>query len=419
MESLKNKIRKGLVWTFTERLLVEGVHVVLTIVLARLLMPADFGLVAMLGIVTGVATICMDCGFANALIQRKNLTQEDRSTAFATNVAIAIACYAAIFLAAPCIADFYDKPVLAPIARAIGLALPINAIAIMPTSELTRELRFRAQTLASVASFTSAGAVAAIIAWRGGGPWALVAQALVAAAVRTSIILAAVGGVKFHRPSAKSFRELFAFGSNLLAAGIVNTIYENLYNVFIGKRLSPADVGLFNRGLQIPSLPADITTNSLLKVAYPVYSRFAEDPQQLRRACLKSAVFAALLLAPALAVFCAFAPQIVAILFGEQWMPAVPLMRILSIGAFCHPFSQIALHVLYAKGRTDVAFKIEFPKKAIGLALLFAALPFGLVPLAVAKTATETVFLVIDGTAAVCARTKSSTAPTTAPAEST
>ena len=157
MESLKDKIRRGLAWTFTERLLVEGVHVVLAIVLARLLMPADFGLVAMLAIFTSAATICTDCGFSNALIQRKSLSPEDRATALATNLALATACYAAIFFAAPGIAAFYGEPVLAPIARAIGLSLPINAIAIMPTAELTRELRFRAQTIASVASFTSAG----------------------------------------------------------------------------------------------------------------------------------------------------------------------------------------------------------------------------------------------------------------------
>ena len=314
---------------------------------------------------------------------------------------MAVACYAAIFLAAPYIAAFYGEPDLMPIARAIAIALPVNALAIAPTALLTHELRFRSQTVAAVVSFTAAGGVAALLAWHGFGPWALVAQTLVAAFVRTSILIAAVGGVKFQPFSTLAFKSLFSFGSRLLAAGLIHSVYENLYNLFIGKRLSPTDVGLFNKGLQIPSLPADITTTGLLKVAYPVFSRVADDPRALARACAKSAAFAALLLVPALTALCIFAPKIVVWVFGWQWLMAVPLLRILAIGAFCHPFSQIALHVLYAKGRTDVALKIEFPKKAAGLALLFVALPFGLVPLAAARTATEVVFLAIDWTAAL------------------
>lgn len=246
-ESLKTKAVKSVMWSSIERFSVQGIQFILSIVIARLVTPSEYGLIAMLSIFLAIAQTFIDSGFSNALIQKQGRTETDNSTVFYFNIAVSIIVYGMLYGAAPFIADFYKEPLLTTVTRWIGLNIIISAFSIVQRAILIIKLDFKTQAKASLIAVILSGGVGIAFAYYGYGVWALVIQAIASNFINTFLLWIFAKWTPAFRYSWQSFRTLFAFGSKLLLSGLLHTIYMNLYSLVIGKKFSAVEVGYFNR----------------------------------------------------------------------------------------------------------------------------------------------------------------------------
>ncbi|WP_301708255.1 lipopolysaccharide biosynthesis protein [uncultured Duncaniella sp.] len=371
--SIKHQAASGMVWTAVERFGSQIVQFIIGIVLARLLLPDDYGLIGMLAIFMAISQTFLDCGFANALIQKKDRDEIDYSTVFYFNLAVALILYGILFFFAPIIADFYNQPILTEITRVYSLTLIVNALSIVQTARLSIDLDFKLQAKASIISILISGTIGIVFAYNGFGVWALVSQGLLSASIRTMILWICGNWMPLAVFSKTSFRSLFSFGSKLLCSSLINTIYQNLSTIIIGKAFQTAELGYFTRANQFARLPSDSATAIIIKVAYPILSRLQDNDQNLVNAytqLLRPPVF---LLYPVLFLLIVLAHPLIECFIGTKWLPCVPLLQILSLGQLWAPLTNINLNLLYVKGRSDLVLKLEFIKKPIAFVLLLGA----------------------------------------------
>ena len=386
MSSLKSKSMKGMAWTGVSRLTTKVVQFLVGIVLARLLMPEDYGIIGMLAIFIAIAQTFIDSGFASALIQKKDRTETDYSTVFYFNFVISLLLYGLFYVSAPWIADFYSMPVLTDVIRVVTLALIINGLTIVQTAKLTIDLNFKLQAIASVLSVVLSGGIAIIMAYKGWGVWALVFQGLFSALVRAAILWAFSRWKPKKAFSYVSFRRLFSFGSKLLCSGMINTVYNNLYTLVIGKTFSAAEVGFFNRGDHFAQLPTQTVQEMVVKVNYPILSSMQDDDAKLVTTYQKLLTAPVFLLYPLLIGLIVLAAPLVEFLIGAKWLPCVPILQIICVGCMFDPLTHINLNLLYVKGRSDLVLKLELIKKPIGFLILFASIPFGIIWMCVGRS---------------------------------
>ncbi len=375
---MKSAATRGMAWTGLERIVSQAMQFVIGIVIARMLSPDDYGVVGMLAVFMAVAQTFLDSGFANALIQRQDRTETDYATVFYFNLAAAVVLYALFYISAPFIAEFYSLPELTDVARVVSLALIINGLSIVQTAKLTIDLNFRLQSLVSIVAVAVSGVVGIVLAYNGLGVWSLVFQMLGAAFCRT----VALWLFSHWRPiaafSAQSFKRLFSFGSKLLCSSLINTIYNNVYTLVIGRCFAATEVGLFNRGNQFAQLPADTITQVVVKVNYPLLSECQRDNARLVDTYRRLLRTPMTLLFPAMLGLAAVAEPLIDVLLGAQWTACVPILQILCLGYVWAPLTHINLNLLYVKGRSDLVLRLEVIKKPIAFAILFVSIPFGL-----------------------------------------
>lgn len=383
--NLRDKSVKGMIWVSAERFATQGFQFIIGIIIARILSPSDFGIVGMLAIFMAIAQAFLDSGFANALIQKKNRTETDYSTVFYFNIVISLFLYGILYIVAPYIAEFYDIEILKDITRVTSLTLIINGLSIVQTAKLSIDLDFATQAKASICSVIAGGITGIYMAYNGYGVWSLVFSGLMGAFIRTMLLWI----ISKWRPlmvfSMNSLNELFSFGSKLLCSGMINTIYQNIYSIVIGKAFGAADVGFFNRGKQFATIPTDTVTSIIIKVNYPVLSSLQDDNEKLLNAYKKLLRVPLFLLFPLLIGMAAEAQPLVLVVLGEKWLPCVSVLQILSLGCLWSPMTHTNLNLLYVKGRSDLVLKLELIKKPIAFALLFAMIPFGIVWMCVGR----------------------------------
>lgn len=377
IENIKKKSMKGMAWTGVSRLSKQVIQFSIGILLARQLMPEDYGIIGMLAIFIAIAETFLDSGFASALIQKKDRTEVDYSTVFFFNVVISLVLYAIIFVFAPWIADFYSIPVLTDVTRVVSLALIINGLTIIQTAKLSIELNFHLQAIADIFSVLIGGLLALYLAYHGWGVWSLVFQGVSSAAIRALVLWVFSRWRPLWAFSYKSFRRMFSFGSKLLCSGMINTIYDNLYTLVIGKAFMASQVGFFNRGDHFAQLPTKTIQEMVVKVNYPILSSMQDDEAKLTATYKKLLAAPMFLLYPILTLLIVLAAPLVEVLIGAKWLPCVPILQIICIGCMFDPLTHINLNLLYVKGRTDLVLKLEFIKKPIGFLLLFVSIPFG------------------------------------------
>lgn len=379
--NLKSSAVNGALWTALEKITRQGVLFVIGIILARLLSPEDFGIVGMLAIFIAIAQTFADSGLQSALIQKKDCTEADCSTIFYFNIVVAVACYLVLFVSAPWISDFYRMPVLTDVLRVSALSLIVISMSAVHNTRLTKELRFRDQSIISIVSMVFSGTTGLFLAFRGWGVWALVFQTLMGQVI-TSLLLI---GVSRWCPqwvfSMRSFKQLWGFGSKILGSSLINTVYTHLYTLVIGKAFSPAMVGYYNRGNQFALLPIQTMTDMTVKINFPILSKIQDDDEQLLRAYKKLLTVPLFLLYPLLTGMAVLGEPFILLLIGENWLPCVLIMQILCIGYMFSPLTYINLNLLYVKGRSDLVLKLELMKKPIAFLILFATIPFGLIPM--------------------------------------
>ena len=375
---IKGKAVSGMAWTGIERLATQAIQFIIGIIIARILMPSDYGVVGMLAIFIAIAQTFLDSGFASALIQKKDRTDVDYSTVFYFNIVVALVLYAGFYISAPWIASFYNMPVLNEVTRVTTLSLIISGLTIVQQAKLTIDLRFQHLALASIISVSVSGACGIFMAYNGFGVWALVYQGLISAASRTSILWLSSKWRPGFVFSVSSFKRLFSFGSKLLCSGMINTIYGNLYTLVIGKAFNAAEVGFYNRANQFATLPSATITQMVVNVNFPILSQMQDDNERLVKTYRKLLCAPLFILTPVLLGIAAVGYPLVEIILGQKWLPCVPYLQILCVGCLFNPLTHINLNLLYVKGRSDLVLKLELIKKPIGFLILFASIPFGI-----------------------------------------
>lgn len=377
-KSSKTKAVNGMLWTFLEKMSLQVCQFVIGIVLARLLMPEDYGVIGMLAIFMAIAQSLLDSGFNRALIQKKDRTNVDYSTIFYFNLVISVLLYFVFWITAPFIASFYETPILCEVTRYVSFSIILNALSLVQTAKLTIELNFRLQTIASVTSVVLSGVLGVVMAYSGYGVWALVAQSLCAAMIRTLILWLFSHWKPLLVFSTDSFKRLFSFGSKLLIGDFIHTIYTNLYTLVIGKAFNPADVGYYNRANGYAALPFTVFSQVVNKVMFPILSEKQNDNIALLNAYNKLFKVPMFFYVPLMFIISALSKPLICLMIGEKWNGCVPLLQILCIGFVFSPMSAINLNLLYVKGRSDISLKLDLFKKPIGIGILFASIPFGL-----------------------------------------
>ena len=282
LATLKTLTSKGLVWSAIERFSVQGITFIIQLALARLLAPAEYGIIAMLAIFIQISQLLIDGGFANALIQKKNCKEEDFSTVFFFNIFIAVLAYGVLFLFAPLIANFYKVSQLDLILRVLAIVLIVNSLSIVQRVKLVKDIDFRSQAIVSFTSSLLSGILGIILAYRGYGVWALVWQQLSNSFFVLLLYLLIVRWRPIFTFSKRSFIELFSFGSKLLISSLINTVYRNLYAIVIGKKYSSEELGLYSRAEQFALFPSNNIGNIITRVMFPVFSKIQDDNEHLK-----------------------------------------------------------------------------------------------------------------------------------------
>ena len=375
--SVKQQVTKSVLWSAIERFSVQGIQFLLSIVIARQLLPSDYGLVAMLSIFMAIAQTFIDGGFANALIQKKDRSETDYSTVFYFNILIALVLYILLYLASPFIAVFYEEMQLEEIAKVAGLVLIVNSFGIVQQAKLTVALDFKRMAFASLIAVLVSGLVGVWMAYSGYGVWTLVYQSLFNNVMRVILIWVYSQWKPRLSFSGQSFYVLFLFGSKLLLSSLLHTIYTNLYTLIIGKKFASVELGYYNRAFTLAQFPSTNLTNVIVRAVYPIQCRIQDDDEQLCNMFLKYMRIACYLIFPIMIGFCAVAEPLVRIILTDKWLPVVPLLQILCIAYMWDPVMKINHTILNVKGRSDYFLYAEILKKGIAFIILFATLPFG------------------------------------------
>ncbi len=297
-DSLKKKTAKGVVWSAVERFSTQGIQFLFGIVLARLLTPNDYGVIAMLTIFLAVSQTFIDSGFSNAIIRKINRTEEDMATMFFFNIGMSLACYAVIFLAAPFIADFYEMPELTLILRVLAIKIILQSFNAVQTTMLVIKLDFKKQAKISLCCAIFSGIVGIVFAYLGYGVWALVIQALLGTLLLSILYWMIVRWRPTCFFSKKSFGYLFSFGSKLLISGLLDTVYNNIYPLVIGKFYTPTQLGSYSKAEHFAQFPSQNIMRILQRVSYPVLSSLQEEPERLKKNFLKFLDYSTLLIFP-------------------------------------------------------------------------------------------------------------------------
>ena len=364
--SLKQKAINGVKWTFLDQAGSLGISFVVGIILARLLQPAEYGLLGMVTVFTAIATVFTDSGFGQAMVRKMDLTEEDKLTAFWFSCGMGILVYIALFISAPWVSAFYKEPQLTDILRITSIPILFSGLLTIPNMIFTREINFKVTTKISFSRAILSGIVGIYMAIMGYGVWALIVQGLVSYAIGVIMFnYYCRWKIKFIFKK-NSFHYLWGFGSKMLASNLLNTAYNNLYQIVIGKFYSPTDLGQYQRGQSYSGLFSNTLTQVVQRVSFPTLSKMQDDTERLKygyRKIIKLSMFVSCLGSMALA---AMAKPLIVILIGEKWMPAAEYLQIICLGALLYPVHAINLNVLTVMGRSDLFLKLEIIKKIIG-----------------------------------------------------
>jgi teichuronic acid exporter len=368
--SLKQKTVSGLMWSFIENLANQGTNFIIGIVLARLLAPRDFGLIGMITIFIAISQSFIDSGFSQALIRKKDCTQADYSTVFYFNLLAGIAFYLLLFFSAGAISVFFREPQLTLLVRVLGINLIINALSIIQITQLTKRIDFKLQTRITVLFSIGSGVISIWMALNGFGVWSLVAKSLSQYALQSFFLWFWNG----WRPSwlfdKKSFKEMFAFGAKLLASGLIDTAFKNIYYLVIGKYFSAVELGYYARADQFQNLPSQNLTGIIQRVSYPVLASIQEDVAKLK-AAYKKLIRSTMLLSFVFMIgMAAVAKPLVITLIGTKWLPCVIYLQLLCFVGMLYPLHALNLNMLKLQGRSDLFLRLEIIKKAIFIPMI-------------------------------------------------
>ena len=373
-QSVSKEVSSNLFWRLLERFGAQGVTFIVSIVLARLLDPVVYGTIALVTIFTSIFQVFVDSGLGNALIQKKDADDLDFSTVFYFNVTVCLFLYIVIFLLAPAISDFYDNSELIPIIRILGLTIVISGVKNVQQAFVARNMMFKRFFFATLGGTIGAAVIGITFAYLGYGVWALVAQNLFNLIVDTIILWVTVKWRPKLMFSFPRLKRLFSYGWKLLASALLETGYNELRALIIGKIYSPQDLAYYNKGKQFPNLVVTNINTSIDSVLLPAMASEQDKKDRVRamtRRAIKTSTF---IMMPMMVGLAVCAEPIVRILLTEKWLPAVFYMRIFCFTLAFFPIHTANLNAIKAMGRSDYFLVLEIVKKLIGLSALFATM---------------------------------------------
>jgi O-antigen/teichoic acid export membrane protein len=376
--SLKQKTVSGLMWSFAENIANQGTNFIIGIILARLLVPRDFGLVGMITIFIAVSQSFIDSGFSQALIRKKDCSQADYSTVFYFNLLVGVAFYLLLFFSAGAIGIFFHEPQLKLLVRVLGINLIISSLTIIQITQLTTRIDFKLQTRITVLFSIGSGVISIWMALHGFGVWSLVAKSLSQYALQSFFLWIWNG----WRPSwlfdKRSFKEMYSFGAKLLVSGLIDTVFKNIYYLVIGKYFHAVELGYYTRADQFQNLPSQNLTGVIQRVSYPVLASIQEDAVKLKSAykkLIKSSMLLSFILMFGLA---AVAKPLVIALIGAKWMPCVIYLQMLCFVGVLYPLHALNLNMLKLQGRSDLVLHLEIFKKAFFIPMIVIGIIWGI-----------------------------------------
>jgi O-antigen/teichoic acid export membrane protein len=376
--SLKQKTISGMMWSFIDNMASQGSNFIIGIVLARLLVPRDFGLIGMITIFIAVSQSFIDSGFSQALIRKKNCSQADYSTVFYFNLIVGIFFYLLMFFTAGSISAFFKEPQLKLIVQVLGINLIINALTIIQLTQLTRRIDFKLQTRISILASIGSGAISIVMALKGFGVWSLVAKSIGQYALKSFFLWFWNGWKPSWLFDKKSFKEMFAFGSKLLVSGLIDTTFKNIYYLVIGKYFSAVELGYYTRADQFQGLPSQNLTGVIQRVSYPVLASIRDEGDKLKsayRKLIKSSMLISFVLMLGLA---ATARPLVLTLIGKKWLPCVIYLQLLCFVGMLYPLHALNLNMLTVQGRSDLFLRLEIIKKMIFIPMIVVGVIWGI-----------------------------------------
>lgn len=375
---MKRQALFATIWSAGDIVLRHGVQFGATLVLARLLMPADFGVLAMILVFTGIATVISDAGLSLALIQRQDTNHDDESTVFWSNLVLGVALAILLFAFAPLIADFYHTPAVKPLARFMCLAIIFSAAGSIHFALLSKRLEFRLPAKAGGIAAVVSGTTAICMAYAGFGVWSLAIQTVLMSALTTLLLW------RFNtwRPALviqrASLGKLMGFGLYQLANSLMEMAYTRLYSLVIGRLFGAKLLGFYATADTTRQLPSIFLGGLIARVAFPMFSRANTEGGQYRRGMQLGIRMMMMMNAPLVAAMVVLAQPLVETLFGRQWLAAAPLLQVMALAILFYPLHAINLQVLMAQGHARLMFRLEIAKKLLGVVLLVTGIQFGM-----------------------------------------
>jgi O-antigen/teichoic acid export membrane protein len=378
MSELGKKIVSGTLWVTIDRLGTMSLQFVANLMLARLLTPEDFGCIGMLAIFITVSNVFIDAGFGSALIQNKNVTQQDYSTIFYWNLFFSSFLYLGLFIAAPYIAGFFNYPILCKVLRVFGLTLIINALFIVQNNRMRKQLAFRTLAIVNVSSYFLAAIIAVFMAYKGCGVWALVALSLLCGIFQNILLWSIIRWRPSLDFSFESLKRLFNFGGYLLAANILQGVCQNLQSVIIGRKFSAVQMGLYSQAQKMNDVSVNTISGIIVQTVFPAYSQVQEDREKMHALLDRSIRLISCIVYFIVFLLILVAAPLIAFLYGEKWIESIPYFQILCTGGFFVCLQNINYYAVAAIGQSRALFRWSIYKWGMLLVLLLCGSHWGM-----------------------------------------
>lgn len=378
IDNTKEQVIQGLFWRYMERTVAQGIQMAVSLVLARLLMPREYGMISLVTVFINIALVFVQSGFGNALIQKKNADHRDFSTVFYFSVLLGVLLYGMMFFLAPYISAFYHYETLTPVIRVLALSLILAGINNVQQAYVSRTMQFKKFFFSTVIGSVMSAVTGIGAALAGLGIWALVIQQLTNQVMDTLILWITVGWRPAKEFSVESMKQIYSYGWKLLCSSLLDTIYNNLYTLIIGKCFGSAKVGYYDKGKQFPALIIVNINATIQSVMFPALSSRQSERQKLKsmtRRAIKTSTF---VIFPCMMGLAVVAKPLILLLLTEKWLPAAGFLQCYCLIYAFWPIHTANLQAINAVGRSDIYLKLELLKKGTGLLILLFTLPMGI-----------------------------------------
>lgn len=382
INTIKFQVFSGLLWKFAERIGAQAITFVLSIILARLLSPSDYGAIAVLLVFITIADVFVNAGFGSALIQKKDADDLDFSSVFYFSFIFSVFVYFVVFLAAPFIANFYNMPILQPALQVLALRIPVAAINSVQQAYVSRNMQFKKFFYSTLSGTAASALVGIFMAYNDYGIWSLVGQYLSNAVINTIVLFSVINWRPQLIFSLQRLKSLFSYGWKLLLSGLFDTGYQSLNSLLIGKFYTPADLAFFDTGKKFPMVIVTNINSSISSVLFPALASEQDEPERVKAHTRKAIQISSYIMWPMMLGMAACADSIVSLVLTDKWLSAVPYLQIACITSGLWPIHTANLQAINAMGRSDIFLKLEIVKKFVGISILIFTMQYGVLAIA-------------------------------------